>query len=247
MAAVLGFLAALSAGVGIALVFGSSPGDPERVIGEWLMQVSLVFAGTGAVSLVVRQVEANRALRDAWTTSLHELVHAHDEAQMAARLLSAHATARTYAEQIKVLSLSRATLRRLSSSPDIQEDPELHSYLIQMRGYLKDIVKEYQARYLPVARQQRLDEAVLTHRIKEIAESSPTGFPTLPEELAQPFPAGVSLQDPTEFPLLNEFRTGFMTSPFRRNYEAAKPIVQWRAGVLPSRPKAEPDLLGNPG
>lgn len=246
MAAALGFLAVSLAGAGIALVFGSVSDTPERVIGEWLMQVSVVFAGTGVLSLVVGQVEANRAVRAAWTDSLHELVHAHDEAQMAARLLSAHATARTYAEQIKVLSASRATLRRLASSPDIQDDPELHRYLITMRRYLKDIVKEYQSQYLPVARQQRLDEAVLTHRIKRVAESTATGFPRLPDELARPLPAGLALEDPTRFPRLNEFRTGFETSVFRSSYESAKPVMQWRAGVLRSRPRVAPDLLRDP-
>ncbi len=241
LAALLGALAILAAGVGVVLIVGYGADTPERVVGEWLLQVSLVFVGTGVVSLVVRQVEANRALRDAWAASLHELVQAHDDAQMAARLLSAHATALTYAEQIKVLSSSRATLRRLASAPDIQEDEELHDHLIQMRRYLKYIVKEYQAKYLPVARQQRLDEAVLAHQIKKLAESSNLEFPLLPNELAQPLAAGLTLQDPGEFPRLNEFRTGFKESPFRAHYEVAKPIMQWRAGVLPSRPEARPD------
>lgn len=236
LAAILGVLAALAAGGGLLSIVGAGARAPERAVGEWLLQASLVFAGTGVISLLARQVEASRALRDAWAASLHDLVQAHDDAQLAARLLSAHATALTYAEQIKVLSSSRATLRRLASSPEIQDDKELHDCLNLMRRYLKDIVKEYQAKYLPVARQQRLDEAVLAYRINKLAESSSREFPLLPAELARPLPAGLALQDPEEFPRLNEFRTGFMESQFRSFYDTAKPIMQWRAGILPARP-----------
>jgi hypothetical protein len=198
------------------------------------MQLALVFAGTGVVSVVVRQSELSRARREAWAELLHELVGAHDEAQMASRLLSAHATAKTYSEQVAALTAVRGTLRRLSSAP-VYEDTDLHESLLAMRRYLKNLIKEYQAKYLPVARQQRLDEEVLSFRLRRLAQTEGAAFPTLPVELAEPLPAGRALQDATQFPRLNEFRTGFKTSAFRRAYETAKPVMQRNAGLSVSR------------
>ena len=245
LAVSLGLLAGLTAALGIVFVANSEPDDALRAIGTWFLQLTLVFAGTGVVSVVVRQFELVRIQREAWAESLHQLVAAHDEVQMAVRLLSAHATARTYAEQIKVLTSARATLRRLASAPEVQDDKDLHDALVTMRKYLKHLIKEYQAKYLPVARQQRLDEEVLTYRLKRLAESGPA-FPQLPPELGEPFPAGLALQDAEQFPLLNMFRTGFKTSSFRTAYAKAKPIMQKRAGLPVEKPEEpeEPDVPG---
>lgn len=241
LALVLGLTALTAAALGMFLVFQSAPDDAQRSIGGWLLQLALVFAGTGVVSIVVRHYELTRAQREAWLESLHELVGAHDEVQMAARLLSAHATAKTYGEQVMVLIRARATLRRLSSAPGVRDDETLHDSLVTMRKYLKYVVREYEAQYLPVARQQRLDEAALTHRFRKIAEASSGAFPLIPPELAQPLPAGAALQDRDRFPLLNEFRTDFKESAFRGAYSVAKPIMARQAGLpmdAPPSPRA---------
>jgi hypothetical protein len=233
VAVILGILASLVAALGIVFVASSESDDPLRVIGSWLLQLSLVFAGTGVVSVVVRQSEVSRARREAWAESLHQLIGAHDEVQMASRLLSAHATAKTYAEQIKVLTSARGVLRRLASSPGIYEHESLHEELMKMRSYLKDLVKEYQQKYLRVARQQRLDELVLDYRLKSLAAADDQAFPVVPDDLGKPLPAGLSLQDADQFPLLNDFRTNFKAGEFRSSYEAAKPLIQQKAGLLP--------------
>jgi hypothetical protein len=240
LAVYLGILAGLAAVLGIVFLANSAPDVPLRELGKWFMQVALVFVGTGVVSVLVRQSELSRARRDAWADSLHELIGAHDEVQMAARLLSAHATARTYADQIKVLTSARGTLRRLSSAPEVQEDQALHKALLAMRKYLKEIIKEYQAKYLPVARQQRLDEAVLDVRLKRLAESNELPFPILPAELAERLPAGRAIEDAQQFPRLNQLRTGFKASKFRAAYEIAKPVMQKRAGMPVEKGKAIP-------
>ena len=189
LAVCLGLLAGCAAVLGIVFVGASAPDEALRDIGRWLLQLALVFAGTGVVSVVVRRVELVRARREAWVESLHQLVAVHDEAQMAVRLLSAHATAKTYAEQISVLTSSRVTLRRLSSAPEVQGDNELHDSLVAMRKYLKQLVKEYQEKYLPVARQQRLDEAVITFRLKRLAESDEI-FPRVADRVGRTAPGG---------------------------------------------------------
>jgi hypothetical protein len=246
LAIVLGVFAGVVALLGIVFVATTGADDPRRVIGDWLLQFSLVLAGTGVISVVVRQSELSRVRRDAWAESLHELIRAHDEAQMSARLLSAHATAKTYAEQITVLTAARGTLRRLASAPGIRDDDVLYKSLMGMRGYLKKLVKEYQEKYLPVARQQRLDEATLTFRINKLAQSSAGSFPLLPDELKTVLPAGQALQNPELFPVLNEFRNTFKATPFRVAYEVAKPVMQRKAGLIPStqREVAPPDQPG---
>ena len=227
----LGVIACFTATAGMILVALSGANEPMRDIGRWFLQLALVFAGTGVVGVVVRQYELVRAGRDAWAEMLHDLVGAHDETQMAGRLLEAHATAKTYAEQITVLTAVRGTLRRLSSAPQVQDDEKLRNALLTMRKYLKKVIKEYQAEYLAVARQQRLDEVVLTERLKQLTGSDDSAFPQLPAELSVPLPAGIALQDAKRFPCLNEFRTGFKASEFRTAYEVAKPIMQRNAGV----------------
>jgi hypothetical protein len=85
----------------------------------------------------------------------------------------------------EVVTAVRGTLRRLSSAPGIHDDEALHDALLQMRRYLKLIIKEYQAKYLPVARQQRLDEAVLSFRLGELAKSEEAAFPAPPRRTRQ--------------------------------------------------------------
>lgn len=235
LAVILAVLACISATLGILFVSASAPEDALREVGKWCLQLALVFAGTGVVSVVVRQSELSRARREAWAESLHELVGAHDEAQMASRLLSAHATAKTYADQVKALTSVRGTLRRLASAPGVQEDQELHDALVAMRKYLKNLIKEYQVKYLPVARQHRLDEEVLSFRLGRLAQTEESPLPILPTELGEPLPAGLTLQDASQFPLLNAFRTGFKASSFRTAYEVAKPIMQRNAGLSVQR------------
>lgn len=231
LAAALSGMAVLAALVGIGLVATSTPESAGREIGRWSLQLALVFAGTGVVSALLRQSDLSRTRREAWTESLHELIAAHDDVQMAGRLLSTHATAKTYAQQMQVITAVRGVLRRLASGPDSNDEPDLRKALYTMRTYLKELVLEYRERYLPVARQQLLDEAVLAHRIKRAADAAGTDFPDLPAELGMPMPAGLALQDPARFPCLIAFQQDFKNSDFRTAYTAAKSIMQRRAGI----------------
>lgn len=232
LAAALAVLAAAAAAGGIILLGFGRPNDASTEIGKWLLQLATVFLGTGVVGVMLRQVDLARAQRESWTRVLQEVILAHDTVQLAGRLLSAHATAKTYAEQITKVSEVREVLRRIMSSPEVHDDPELRGTLLRMRHYLKGLVKEYEAKYLPVSRQQRLDEEVLTYRLKELArEADNLSLPTIPESLAGPFPAGSKLSDPKEFPCLNEFRTNYKQSDFRLAYETAKPILEQKSGV----------------
>jgi hypothetical protein len=235
LAVILGLLAACAAVLGVVLVATSNAQGSLGEIGKWLLQAALLFTGTGVVSILVRQSELTRVRRDAWAELLQQLIAAYDSAQLAARLMSAHATAQTYSEQIMVLTSIRVAVRRLASAPEVQDDEPLHNELQTMRRYLKKLIKEYRDNYLPVARQQRLDEAVLSYRLKKLAEGDRSLLPTLPEELSKPLPAGLALQDAHRFPVLNEFRENFKFSEFRTSYVAAKRMMQQKAGMPVNR------------
>jgi hypothetical protein len=230
LAVVLGLLFAGTAAVGVGLTMRFAVDEAGRDIGRWLLQLSLVFAGTGVISAVLKQADVARARREAWAESLHELIRAHDEVQMAGRLLSAHATAKTYREQMEVVTAARGTLRRLSSNCG-EDERVLHDALLRMRRYLKQLVLEYRDQYLQVARQQRLDEETLDVRLRALAKDSDSDFAILPSHLGQPLPAGAALMDRERFPRLVEFQTGFKESDFRRAYEEAKPLMQEKAGL----------------
>jgi hypothetical protein len=133
LAVILGTLAVVASALGIVLVVVSEQDDALREVGKWSLQVALVFAGTGVVSVVVRQSELSRARRDLWEERLHQLIGAHDTAHTAARLLSAHATAKTYSEQVEVIAGVREILRRLSSAPGIHDKDTLSRALLKMR------------------------------------------------------------------------------------------------------------------
>jgi hypothetical protein len=225
-------VAATCAAGGILILNIGYPNDTPTEVGKWLLQISALFAGTGALSAALRQADVARVERASWAALLQDLIAAHDLAQLSSRLLSAHATAKTYSEQMTQIHEVRANIRRLSSAPEVHDDPSLSTPLLAMRRYLRLLVEEYRDKYLAIARQQRLDEAALTYRLKEMVEAAATGeFPVLPDDLAGPLPAGVMLADASKFPRLADFRDNYDQCAFRANYEEAKDAFQARAGI----------------
>jgi hypothetical protein len=155
--------------------------------------------------------------------------------------LPAPATAKTYSEQIQELIRVGATLRRIAAEPDVHKDRELRDAINQMYGYLAKLALEYQKHYLPVARQQRVDEERLKLLAKDAAKTPApeklTAVELTPEELAaevrQPMRAGRMLQNAKLFPGLAAFRDNgkFECSDFRRGYETAKRLLEKHAGI----------------
>ncbi|MFI0242047.1 hypothetical protein [Streptomyces sp. NPDC016845] len=196
LAAALGCLALLSTAGRIALLNIGRPGDTPTETGKWLLQIASVFAGTGVISSVLRQADITRNEREAWAHLLRELITAQDKVQLAIRLLSAHATAKTYFEQIRQLSEVREVLRRITSSPQVHEDAALRGALARMREDLTLLVREYEVHHLPLARQQRLDEEYLTQRLKSLVRTGSQLSPSIPHSLTEPLPAWQMLNDP---------------------------------------------------
>ncbi|WP_341870667.1 VOC family protein [Streptomyces aquilus] len=238
LAVALGVLALASAATGIALLNIGQPSDTPTELGKWLLQLASVFAGTGVVSSVLRQADLARAQREAWTELLQDLISAHDKVQLAVRMLSAHATAKTYSDQVQQVSGVREVIRRIMSSPQVHEEIPLREALGRMRKDLKHLVKEYEGNYLPVARQQRLDEEYLSHKLKALIREGADAPPEIPDILTCPLPAWRKLKNSSDFPHLNSFLNGYKVSDFRRAYEIAKSILERNAGIR-RRPKDE--------
>lgn len=228
----LGALSVIAAATGITLLVNSSSSDARFEVAKWLLGLSTVLFGAGVLGAVLRLSDLTRARRESWARHLQDVVAAHDTAQLASRLLPAHATAKTYSEQMVRINEVRGILRRITTSEDLHDEPRLRNLLKAMRGYLKELTLEYNKNYLPVARQQRLDEAVLDVRLKQqAAASTAPDFPLVPAELAGVLPAGRALEDIKRFPFLHGFRYAFEETEFRKAYEAAKPILEEKAGV----------------
>ncbi|MGW3967148.1 hypothetical protein ACWED2_45540 [Amycolatopsis sp. NPDC005003] len=227
----LGSLCLTLIGGGLALLLSANPGSPAFETAKWLLQLASIFAGTGVISAVLRQSEISRAQQESYARDLQELVTGHDRVQLAVRMLSAHATAKTYSEQIQKISEVREIIRHLTSSPNIHNEYPLFDALKRMRQDLKYLIKEYEDHYLPVARQQRVDEYFLTYRLKKLAEVDSDDFPLLAPHLSGPLPAGQILSSDKNFPCLNKFCIEYKSSDFRKFYEVAKIILEQKAGT----------------
>jgi len=228
---VLGSICLALIGGGLALLMSAHPGSPAFETAKWLLQLASIFAGTGVISAVLRQSEISRTRQGSHAGALQELVAGHDKVQLAVRMLSAHATAKTYSEQIQNISEVREVIRHLTSSPDIHNERPLCDTLKRMRRDLKHLVKEYKDNYLAVARQQRVDEYFLTYRLKKLAEVDSEGLPRLTPDLSGPLLAGQILASSDSFPRLNKFCHEYKSSDFRKFYELSKIILEQKAGI----------------
>jgi hypothetical protein len=109
-------------------------------------------------------------------------------------------------------------------------DPELHHRISAMKDYLDALGREYKARYLPVGRQQRLDELWLSDRMK--AANTGEGTPALPELLEQPTEAWRQLENRARFPRLARLlrQDVFRIDVFRASYKLAKGHLEMHSG-----------------
>ena len=222
--------AATAAAVGLFLL--SRTADFGTAAGQWLLTLAVAFTVTGALSLVVRQIDQRRSEREAWHAVLHDLVAANQKVEMARLRLLADRSAKTYQQQLGEFMGARVDIRRINAMHIVVEDISLlPEHVEMMKDYLDALGEEYETGYLRVARQQRLDELWLTDRM-EAAKEDASVAPSLPEPLAGPTEAWRQLTDPARFPrlaaLLDE--PVFKIDTFRTRYKLAKNILERHAG-----------------
>lgn len=224
-------LCAVAALVGaLVLLHRSHTVDVDAEVGNWLLTVTAALVLTGALSMVVKQIDQRRSERQAWHGILNDLIAANQKLILARVRLQAHRSAKTYQEQLAEVMAARVEVRRIGALDIVNRDRSLSDQITVMRRYLDDLGQEYAAGYLTVARQQRLDEMWLTSQMN--AANDGDGAPELPDRLADPTRAWLLLKDASQFPrlaaLLDE--GAFPIDTFRTNYKLAKERLEMHAG-----------------
>jgi hypothetical protein len=214
----------------LSLLYRSHTVDVDAEVGKWLLTVAAALVLTGALSMVVKQIDQRRGDREAWHDILNDLVAANQKVILARVRLQAHQSAKTYQEQLAEVMGARVEVRRIGALDIVNRDLSLSVQITKMREYLDALGQEYAAGYLKVARQQRLDEVWLTSQMN--AAYAGGAAPELPEALAGPNPAWLLLKDASQFPrlaaLLDE--DAFPIDTFRTNYKSAKECLEMHAG-----------------
>src|SRR5690242_20731638 len=138
----------------------------DAEVGKWLLTEAAALVLTGALSMVVKQIDQRRSAREAWHSILSDLVAANQKIILARVRLQAHRSARTYQEQLAAVMDARVEVRRIGAIDIVNRDRSLPQQITAMREYLDALGQEFAAGYLHAARQQRLDEAWLTDQMK---------------------------------------------------------------------------------
>lgn len=223
-------LGVIAAGGGIASLASSSKADVNAEIGKWLLTVAAGLVITGALSMVVKQIDQRRGEREAWHAVLNDLVASNQTVTLARLRLLAHQSAKTYQEQLAELMAARVELRRLLGMGILDADPSLRDRIRAMLRYLDDLGREYEKGYLWVSRQQRLDEVWLTAQMDFAKQRK--AQPLLPPGLAGPPTAWLLLRRAARFPRLARLLDSdvFKIDAFRTNYKLAKGRLETNAG-----------------
>lgn len=214
----------------LVLLNRSHSADVDAEVGKWLLTVAAALVLTGALSMVVKQIDQRRSERQAWQEILNDLVAANQKLVVARVRLQAHQSAKTYQEQLAEVMGARVEVRRIGALDIVNRDRSLSDQITAMRHYLDDLGREYAAGYLPASRQQRLDEVWLDEQMKEANKGN--GAPELPEWLAQPTKAWLVLTNAARFPRLGALLDdgAFPVDTFRTNYKLAKECLEIHAG-----------------
>src|SRR6266852_984856 len=162
----LGLGAASTFALALYLLLTAHMGYVHAEVGKWLLTVAAAFVLTGVLSVGVKQIDQRRSEREAWHAVLKDLVAASQTVLVARLRLRAQQSALTYQEQLAELSRVRVELRGIEATGLVIGEKSLQEDISKMRRYLEALGSEYEAGYLRVARQQRLDELWLAERMK---------------------------------------------------------------------------------
>jgi hypothetical protein len=145
-------------------------------VGKALLAFAVTLGAGGAAAVWVKSVEQTREDRAAWRDLLRDVVEVDQTMAVARQLIAAHKTAKTYSEQYANIVAARLTLRRVWLDPLVANDKiregeakPIRDHLDRMKEYVDKLGEEYEEFYLPVARQQRIDEEYLKHRTEDLA------------------------------------------------------------------------------
>jgi hypothetical protein len=116
-------LCAVAALVGaLVLLNRSHTADVDAEVGKWLLTASAALVLTGALSMVVKQIDQRRSERQAWHEILNDLVAANQKLVLARVRLQAHQSAKTYQEQLAEVMAARVEVRRIGALDIVNRD-----------------------------------------------------------------------------------------------------------------------------
>lgn len=228
--ALLAVLAVAAGASGVLLLFYSA--DPDwQELGKWLWTLAIALLVTGAISVLVKQIEARRSQKATFASLLHDLIAANRQVIVASRLMRAHMSAKTYRDQSAELIRIRADLRRVMASAESEKVRGLEHHLRTMCNFLDKLGDEYERNYLEVSRRQSVDE----ERIKVLVANTIATQPAFPSKstitaLIAPLSAWRILSDANQFPELAQLLASDFESehPFGHNYQSARAILDER-------------------
>src|SRR5215831_10785973 len=225
----LGAIAALV--VALVLLYSSHKVSVAAAVGQWLLTVAAAFVFSGALTLVVKEIDQRRTERQAWQAILNDVGAVNHTVAMVRLYLAAERSVLTYQAQLTEIVRARLELRRISVIGLVVADPQLRDHINAMRRYLEALGNECQRGYLRVSRQQRLDEVWLTNELAA-ASNGGGGAPLLPDELAEPTQAWDMLMDKEQFQRFAALldRHAYRIDAFRINYKFAKRLLEIRSG-----------------
>ena len=224
----LGLCAAVAGA--FVLLLRSNTADVDLEVGKWLLTVAVAFVFSGALTIVVKEIDQRRGKRQAWHGVLSA---AHHTVGMVRLYLAAEQSVLTYQAQLAEFVCARLELQRISRIDIVMADPPLCEHIEEMRRYLEALGSECQDGYLRVARQQRLDEVWLTCQMDQMkAVNDGADAPVLPARLAEPTKAWSMLMDKALFPRLAALLDdqAFQIDAFRINYKLAKRLLEIKTG-----------------
>jgi hypothetical protein len=226
-----------AAGAGLAVKHNA---DGWGDVGKALLSLAVGLLVGGAAALVIKLAEQARSERSSWSDHLKTIVEVDETLEVARRLIIAHKTAKTYSEQYSEVVAAKLKLRQVSLAPLVANDHNSESLgrkLSRMMVWMDQLSKEYEDNYLRMGRQQRIDEAYLTARQKEIqqvsahvADQQGQACGDENNDFYKPTCSWMMLQ---ELPRLREFLDGsaFNNSVFFTNFKEVKPMLEHRAGI----------------
>ena len=221
-------------------------------VGKALLTLAVTFSVGGAAAAWFRVLEQIRQDQAAWRDLLRDVVEVDQTVQVARQLIAAHKTANAYSEQYANIVTARLALRRVWLDPLVANDKQvktIQGHIDQMKKYVDKLGEEYEKCYLPVARQELIDEEYLKRRAEELASSHGGGLAydgqqqsDLQDPVYFPTLAWKMLRDPQRFERLVEFLERYKQSDFVKGFKCVKPMFEKRAGI-PREGEYEPPVL----
>jgi hypothetical protein len=123
--------------VALVLLHSSHTVSVAAEVGKWMLTVAAAFVFSGALTLVVKEIDERRSERQAWQAILNDLSAVNHTVAMVRLYLAAERSVLTYQAQLTEIVRARLELRRISVTGLVVVGPQLRDHINAMREYLE--------------------------------------------------------------------------------------------------------------